>query len=98
MSAFHPVHDGGSSAVEPTSRLRAVTNPRPLGTLAPKRRHETVGAPPQWGLSGEDRVQVPSPRDALEFVLSAVLELDTRAGNEVGHRARDEYLPRASER
>ena len=97
MTAFHPVHDGGQLGSGTDIRLRALIYPRPLGTRATKRGHETVGAPPQWGLSGDDRVQVPSPRDALEFVLSAVLELDTRAGNEVGHRARDEYLPRASE-
>jgi len=40
-------------------------------------------------LNGE---QFPGPRDALELVLTSVLELDARAGHEVGDGARDEDL------
>jgi hypothetical protein len=36
---------------------------------------------------------VPGLGDALELVLAAVFELDSRAGDEVLYRARDEHLP-----
>src|SRR6516225_5169475 len=44
------------------------------------------------GLSSRDGVEAPGPRDAFEFVLSPVLELDAGASDEVGDGARHEHL------
>ena len=49
-------------------------------------------------LSTRDCVDLPRPRHALEFVLTAVLEIDTRTGDEVLDRRGHEHLPSTSER
>jgi hypothetical protein len=38
------------------------------------------------------REQLPGALNALESVLTAILEPDPRTGNEVGERARNEHL------
>src|SRR5207342_841837 len=43
-------------------------------------------------------VQAPTIRDALQFVLPAVLEGESRAGDQVLHRIRDEHLARSCQR
>src|SRR5512133_2711031 len=42
-----------------------------------------------------DRVEPPDPRHALEFVLSSVVKLDARPGDEHRQSARYEYLTRS---
>src|SRR5947209_9246878 len=45
-----------------------------------------------------DRVEMPVARDALEFVLAAILEGEVRTSNEIPYRAGDEGLARPGAR
>lgn len=55
---------------------------------APRRRRPS---------SGGHRRQSPGARDTLQLVLAAVIELESRARNEIDDGARHEYLARASQ-
>ena len=45
------------------------------------------------GLSSDDRVEVPGPGDAPEFVLCSVHELEAGASDQLGDGARNEDFP-----
>src|SRR5581483_9725346 len=44
------------------------------------------------------RIKVPCARHAFEFVVAAILQLDARPGDEVGHRAGHQHFVRSSQR
>jgi hypothetical protein len=50
-----------------------------------------------WLRSGSNRVHAPRSWDASQLMFAAVVELKTRTGDEVDHRARDNDLARSGE-
>ena len=56
-------------------------------------RLTSVGSRRQLGGSSvSDRVELPGPGHTLQFGFASIIELDTRANDEVLHGARDQYV------
>jgi hypothetical protein len=75
-----------------TEPYRALARPRRCSTRVRAYRGWPRRGAPTSSASG-DGVYPPSSRDALELVLSAIDEIEARAGDEIPHGLRDQHLP-----